>query len=46
MGMQMNVAKTETQFLGKGNQEFEIQLNGQKLVVRVLLLSRWNHKYT
>ena len=32
MGMQMNVAKTETQFLGKGNQEFEIQLNGQKLV--------------
>ena len=31
--MQMNITnKTDTQFLGKGSQQFKIQLNGQKLI--------------
>ena len=31
MGMQINTSKTETQFLGKGDKCFDIQVNGQCL---------------
>ena len=31
MGMRINTSKTETQFLGKGDKRFDIQVNGQCL---------------